>query len=477
MSTLTIASNVRWSTIAQIGRIGLQLLSVVIFTRLLPPFDYGLMAVAFVVMNFASLFRDLGTAAALIQSKTVSQELFSAVFMLNLVVGVCCGLGVAVASPVIASLFAAPPLIGILMMMALVFPVTAATAAQLAMLERDGRFREIALVEVGATAAALAVAISAAFLGAGVYSFVVQALLMALISTGLFWIISDHRPSFRWNWEELKKISSFSGNLVSFNFILYFARNADSILIGRYLGTLDLGFYSVANRLLVFPFMNFSMVMNRSLLPVYSRLQADPPAIAAIYLRSVALIALIAAPVMFGMWAVRYPLIIVIMGEKWAQVADILAWFAPMGYVQCLTATLGSLLIAIGRTDILRVLGIVGTVITLTSYFVGLQFGLSGLVIAYFLATLLGSSLNFYVIMRQLGSGIIPSIQAAAIPTLSAMVMAALVALMEATLPAAIPVIERLAAEIVAGIVIYGALSVLFMHNQLSVIWKFFVKR
>lgn len=63
---LSAASNVRWVGITQAGRVGIQLVSVIIFSRLLAPSDFGLMAMAAVVMNFGGLFRDMGTSAALI---------------------------------------------------------------------------------------------------------------------------------------------------------------------------------------------------------------------------------------------------------------------------------------------------------------------------------------------------------------------------------------------------------------------------
>jgi hypothetical protein len=50
-------------------KIGVQLLNIVVLARLIPPSEYGLMAMALVVTNFATLVRDLGTSAAIIQRR------------------------------------------------------------------------------------------------------------------------------------------------------------------------------------------------------------------------------------------------------------------------------------------------------------------------------------------------------------------------------------------------------------------------
>ena len=146
-------------------------------------------------------------------------------------------------------------------------------------------------------------ALVAALLGAGVYSLVLQILLSTLCSTAQLWLAAAWRPKLRWNRDEFRSLSKFSGNLLAFNVINYFARNSDSLLIGRFLDVASLGWYSMANRILMFPLQNVTFVIGRALLPVYSRRQHDLDQIAAYYLRTLALIATVTIPLMLGIWA------------------------------------------------------------------------------------------------------------------------------------------------------------------------------
>jgi PST family polysaccharide transporter len=250
--------------------------------------------------------------------------------------------------------------------------------------------------------------------------------------------------------------------LVLFNFVNYFVRNADSALVGRYLGAVSLGWYSVANRLLLFPIQNLTAVMSRALLPVYSRRQENLPEIASLYLRTLALIAAISAPMMFGLWALRTPFVAVLLGPSWSPVAEILAWFAPMGFFQSLISTSGTILSAIGRTDVLRTLGIFNTVVLLSAFVLGLNYGLLGLVIAYFFATIVVMLVTMHITLSKVNSSLFALIPAISAPLLSAVAMAGAIAVLDGFLKSVASDFLRLLFLVPVGVAVYGGLMVLF---------------
>ncbi|WP_421016168.1 oligosaccharide flippase family protein, partial [Klebsiella michiganensis] len=86
---MDIISNTKWVAISQFFKIGVQLLNIVVLARLIPPAEYGIMAMALVVTNFATLVRDLGTSAAIIQKKNLENKTINSIFWLNIIMG--CG--------------------------------------------------------------------------------------------------------------------------------------------------------------------------------------------------------------------------------------------------------------------------------------------------------------------------------------------------------------------------------------------------
>jgi O-antigen/teichoic acid export membrane protein len=459
---------VRWVGVGQIGRLTLQFLSISVLSRLLSTQDFGLMAMATVVSNLGFLFRDLGTAAALIQKNDLTDDLIDTVFWLNVAFGVVVGLFTAISAPIAAHFFHASALLGVLLSLSLTFPVTATGASQLALLERQHRFRTIARIEVSSAVAGLATAIVCALKGFGVYSFVLQAIVIAVLSSLQIWLASSHRHRWRWSLNEFKGIFRFSGNLTIFSLVNYFSRNADSMLIGRFLGELSLGWYSIAYRILLFPLQNFTAVSSRALLPIYSRYQDDQVVLRRMYVRTLAIIGSITCPLMMGLWALRYPFVEVAFGAKWMPVAHILAWFAPMGFLQSLLSTAGLMLSSIGRTDIMRTLGIVNSAIFVASFFIGLRFGLTGLVIAYFCATVLITAVSLQITLARISCTLYELLHQIWKQTLCALAMAGLLVVLDGYLKTRVPAIGTLAILVLFGASFYG-LS-LFMFSRASLV-------
>ena len=451
MTASKALSNARWLGIARIGRLAIQFLSVAVLSRLLQPTDFGLLAMAVIVTNFADLLRDMGTSAALIQRERLSDALIDTVFWTNLGFGFVLALLVAAGAPLAAVVFHEPRLLGVLASLAIVFPLSSSGAAHLALMERKGSFRSIAAMELIAAVGAVSVALLAAWQGLGVYSLVLQTLAGTLIATVLVWILSPLRPRWRWHPQEFREIWGFSGNLVGFNVINYLARNADSVLIGRFLGPLDLGWYNMAYRLLMFPLINLTYVLNRAVLPIYSRQQQDLPRLRQNYLRTLSLIASVTAPLMAGLWALREPFIAIFLGQRWLAVANILIWFAPLGFFQSLLSTTGTIFTACGRTDLLRNVGLFNTAVVLAAFVIGLKSGLT--------------VLTLFIVMRLLGSDIMAVIKSIWRQTACGLAMGALVAIADHSLAAGASDAARLALLVPSGALLYGALLYLLCRD------------
>ncbi len=380
------------------------------------------------------------------------------VFTVNLASGFAALALVSAASPIAAWSFGEPRLRDVLLAVSIGFPLASMTAPHLALLERKSQFRRIASIELVSALFGMLVAVTAAICGAGIYSLILQSLLTIACSTAQLWRALDWRPKWRWSCKEFVELRKFSGNLVAFNVINYFARNSDAMLVGRYLGPTSLGWYSAANRILMFPLQNVTFVLGRALLPIYSRQQSDQSLISSTYLRTLALIATITAPMMGGIWALRAPLINVALGPNWSAVIEILAWFAPMGFFQSLNSSTGTILAARGRTDLLRTLGIVNTIILLSAFALGLRFGLSGVVSGYFFAMLVVTLISLKTVLREVGSNLAALCLRLAAPVACGVTMALVVGTADRMTVSYFSDINRLIVLIPIGALLYGAM-------------------
>src|SRR5260221_1430006 len=230
-------SGVKWSSISHFGRRGLSLLTTIILARLLAPADFGLVAMAAVVIGFIELFKDLGTATAVIQRKDPSQRLVASVFWLNAGFGLAATIVLYLLAPLLGVFYREPQVIPIMQVLSLSFSLSGLSNLQTSLLERNLEFDKLARIEIGTALLATLVGITAAFLGQGAWSLVYQMLAGNLFVTLLFWSASNWRPSWQFDWLEIRSVMSFSLNLTGGNIFNYFARNADKLLIGRFLGS------------------------------------------------------------------------------------------------------------------------------------------------------------------------------------------------------------------------------------------------
>lgn len=471
---MSAISNARWILLSQGSRTGIQLSSLVILSRLLNPSEYGLMAMSQVVINFIYLLRDMGTAAAVVQKETLTDDTTNTVFWFNIGLGLFLGTTLFATAPLIADAFQAPRLVEVLWVLALVFPISSTAAVHQALLERGSGFRVVARVEIVSSLVGLVVALGLAWYGAGVFALAFQILATVICSTVQLWLANRWRPRLTWNGAEFRELWRFSGHFTGFTFINYFARNADALIIGRVLGQVALGFYSQAYKVMMFPLQSMTYVASRALFPIMSRQQNDRPQMAQLYFRSVGVIATLTAPMMAGLWLLREPFIAVVLGPQWHSVAPILGWLAPVGFIQSLTSTTGTVMMATGRTNLLMRQGVISTILLVTSFVLGVREGVEGVARYYFFANLFNLVPCFYYPLKELAAGPADLLRAVWKPITFAVVMVAALAPLTALLAgytSSAPVL--LAVPTIVGMALFGLLLLMFSRQSLHDFKKF----
>ena len=395
-----VAASAPWSIAGGIGRQGIGFLATSILARILSPAAYGLMGMCAVFTNFLTLFVDMGLSHAIVRQETVEEEFLSSVFWVSLGFGLATGVVmVAVAWPA-AFWFHEPALRPLLQTLAISFPVSSLGVVPLSLLLRSVSLRQIAISELSSGLLGAIVGITAAFRGAGVWSLILASLVSSGANTAFLWWFSAFHPRFLLHWPQVRRIMAFSANLSAFNFVNYFARNADNMIIGSYLGATELGYYQVAYNLMLYPIQTIGGVLGRIFFPAFSRMKDDLPRLRAAYVRSCAVLAMITFPVMLGLAVVAHPFVRTYLGSAWSKTAILLAILAPVGMVQSISGTVGNIYAAIGRTDVLLRWGLIATATVVTAFMIGKSWGSVGVAAAYAVANALLLYPGFAVPLR-----------------------------------------------------------------------------
>jgi PST family polysaccharide transporter len=176
---------------------------------------------------------------------------------------------------------------------------------------------------------------------------------------------------------------AFGGNLTGFNIINYFARNTDNLLIGRFFGAQQLGFYSKAYSLLLLPLRQIIAPITAVAVPALSRLADSPQRYRQTYLRILEKIAIVTMPGVAFMIATSDWLILLILGPQWSQASRIFYLLGIVGLVQPIASSTGWLFITQDRTRHQFQWGFIGGSLAIVAIVAGLPWGPVGVAASY----------------------------------------------------------------------------------------------
>ena len=180
--------------VAQIINFIVRLGSLMILARLLDPADFGLVGMVTAFTGVLNLFRDFGLSSAAVQRTNVTDEQFSTLFWINVLVGLVLGIVAVIMAPAMVSFYHEPRLFRVTLVLALGFLFNAAGVQHTALLQRQMRFTALAMINTIGLVAGTLVAIAGAKAGYGYWALVVMPVIYPLVTTVGLWISTGWIP-------------------------------------------------------------------------------------------------------------------------------------------------------------------------------------------------------------------------------------------------------------------------------------------
>ncbi len=338
-----------WSALEKWGG---QFASTAIFlllARMLGTKAFGLVALASVFLAFMQIFLDQGFAQAIIQRDELEPEHLDTAFWTSVLMGLLFVLLVFVGAESVANFYREPELAPIIRWMSLSFLFSGLSSVQAAILQRRMHFKVLAARSLVATVACGITGIGAALIGLGVWSLVVKEITFGFTGAVLLWSTSSWKPGFRFSPKHFKELFSFGINILGFNFLSFFNQRSDDLLIGYFLGTTALGYYSVAYRLLLIMIKVLTSVTTQVALPTFSRLQKDKERMRNAFYKVTQYTSLISFPAFLGIAVLAPELIQVLFGDEWLPSVPVMRVLALIGILQSVQYFTGTVLLAMNK--------------------------------------------------------------------------------------------------------------------------------
>ncbi len=361
-----------------------HLITLMILSHLLEPADFGIIVLANIIVIIGRFISNLGLDRALVQTLELREEHITSSFWAGIVMSIFCTIILWCNSKILAEFFNNANLIPVLHWLSAIFLLSTFGGLPRAILERKLNFAPIAIAEIIGIVIYSLSSIILAYLGYGVFSLVIGYLLQRGLESIFLFYFSKWKIRFSFDWKALSELLPFARNVMGEQVIGYLTTNIDFWLVGKLLGTTQLGYYSLAYMLATLSGTRIAPIVTRVMYPVFCNFQKDEKRLRSLYQKTIRLITFLCLPFITGLGAVAIEFIRLGYGEKWTPVIIPLQILLIVGFLKAIATSMGLILHSKGRSD----LGLAFTLwqllaLGLSIYFMGKCYGLWGVAWAY----------------------------------------------------------------------------------------------
>lgn len=471
-----------WTVGARLARTLLSLVALGVLSRFMGPAEFGVAALVTFVTAFAQMLADFGTRVALVQKKTITRIEEDSVYWSNMALGlVATGLVLAFSRP-IARLLGDEAVAGPLIWVAPIFVIVAMQGLPTTMLERGFAFSKIAAVEVLSSLAGAVVAIVMAVMGWRLGALIAQQMVASLASTALTVAFSGWWPKAQFSMAALRPLLGYGRYVTASAMIQFFATSIDRPIIGNRLSAADLGYVSVVYQIVVVPMRIVVTMVRRVMFPIMSSIQDDLDRMRRGILDVQYGMVVVMAPVCFGLWALAWPSVRLLLGPGWDTAAALMGYSTLTSLFTVYTDVNAIIFSARGHAKFQFYWSVVSLAANVAVILLAVPYGIVALAAARLGLALVMVPINSWFAVRLLGMPLWDRILVTLGPLASAAGMAGIVWLADTQLAGAgAGHILRLAAGIPLGVLAYLALELLIDRRRFlpfaRMLWAHGVKR
>jgi len=373
-----------WQGLAFVAGKMIVLITTIVLARLLSPTEYGLVALALVLMAYAETVADAGVAQALVYLPRTGVVARSALF-LSVLLGAVLATAAFLAAPWIAGLFNLPDAAPLVQVLGISVLATSFGAVPEALLRRDLKFKPLTAAPVIRAATMGTVTLGLAFTGHGAFSLAVGTAAGSVGYALTCWfLVRRNAPWQIWRVgrDALRANIAYGAPVAGSSLLARLIFDVDYLIIGLLLGAQALGYYTLAFRLPEALILNVFFVLSTVLFPLYAQVRTDPDRLRDGYLKSVQIQSLYGVTAGVGLAVLAPVLVPLLFGQRWTDAVLPLVFLALYAAVRSLGAGANDVYKALGRPGLSIAISVVRLVILVPALLFAARWGIVGVAVA-----------------------------------------------------------------------------------------------
>ena len=399
-----LLSGVFYTGIGKYTSLFISLLVTAILARLLSPNDFGIIAIATVIMTFFNMIGEIGIAPAIIQYKNLNSNDISNIFSLTVYIGLSLSILFYLVSPYIAAFYESEVLVNILRCLSINLFFVTINIVPNALFYKEKRFKLISIRTFLIQFFVGIIAVIAALNDFEIYSLLIAPILSSIILFIVSYRYYPQKFSLKIKQEPIKRIFSYSSFQFLFNVINYLTRNLDKLLIGKYIDMVSLGYYEKSYRLMMLPLSNINSVITPVLHPIFADYQSRKDEMEIQYSKIIKVLCYIGIYLTILLFWGGKEIILITFGEQWMGAVEIFQILSLTVIIQMIMSPCGSIYQATNSTKDMFEFGVISVFTTILGFIVAIIFWRSAIAIAYSfnLSLVVNFFIGYYIIYHKI---------------------------------------------------------------------------
>jgi lipopolysaccharide exporter len=396
----------KWTTTATVVTTLLSFSQLALIARVLDPAVFGLVSICTLVMNFFHIFANLGFTNSIISKQETDKQALSTIFFASVALGLIMGGLIYLSSGLVVAYYEEPKLSYVIKISSLTFPLIYSSQIYWNLLQKELEFKILAIVEVIGAVVNFITVLLLAYNDFQELSIIYSQLLFTFIKTVLYIVLGRKlfSPIFCFKLKKIKDHLRFGIYHLGEGILGFVNGNLENIVIGKAIGIKELGLYTIAYQLAVFPIYRLNPIIMQVSYPIMAKIK-DNEGLKRAYLKIVDFITFCNFPLLAGLFITASSTVILIYGPEYQGSIPLVRVILFVSFLACITAPVSSVALSKDKPNVMFFLNLFSLAVKIPIlYFSSKYFGLMGIVYAYVLCSAIEAIVIFRIVKSLVGS-------------------------------------------------------------------------
>ncbi|QCU73135.1 oligosaccharide flippase family protein [Pseudoalteromonas distincta] len=380
-------SNISKSVVAKYLLYVFQIIALAIYSRLFSPEQFGVIAVITVFITFFVIFGESGISSALITRSNLTKEQINGIFSFTVLLALLFSFLFWCFLYLLNFFYNRDDYqtIGLYGVFSVFFSVV--SSVPLAALIKDKQFFELSKNTIFAELFSIIIVIVLYEKVPDMYLIGVRFGLVPIVNFMLVMYSAKKTtigmPFFGKSLSDFNLIRGFSIYVFGFNFLNYFSRNLDNILIGKYIGLVSLGLYERSYMLMKYPLQLITSAAAPAIQPVVKDFSKNKDDVCDAHSFIVEKVIVLSSVISTFLYCNAEMIVSILLGEQWREVSEIISVLAMAIPLQVATSFNGGFWQALDKTKEQFKVALFTASVMITLIFVGAVYFKTLIILAY----------------------------------------------------------------------------------------------